>query len=166
MTICHSKWRRISHPSVARIRADPGMMASMKVVSLYLYQGRLQGTPVTCLSLKSVNQYTLTAALSLLTFPFLVSSWAQSLRTVCTPASAGSASTDDAPAIRADITQCSNGGQIKASDYLNYWNGKRYMIQLNGVNETVLLAIANLTVMARPPTMDLRLTAALQDRCL
>ncbi|KAL2129176.1 hypothetical protein VTI74DRAFT_8116 [Chaetomium olivicolor] len=84
-------------------------------------------------------------------------------RAVCTPASAGSATVDDVPAIRAAITRCGNGGtivlpagktymlrsqldfsgcvncdfqlegRIKASDNLDYWSGKRYMIQISGV---------------------------------
>ncbi|KAJ8111653.1 hypothetical protein OPT61_g5801 [Boeremia exigua] len=84
-------------------------------------------------------------------------------RAVCTPSSGASASIDDVPSIRQAITACGNGGtivlpadktymlksqldfagcvncdiqiegRIKASDDLTYWNGKRYMIQLNGV---------------------------------
>lgn len=84
-------------------------------------------------------------------------------RAVCTPSSGASASIDDVPSIRQAITTCGNGGtivlpadktyilksqldftgcincdfqiegRIKASDDLTYWNGKRYMIQLDGI---------------------------------
>ncbi|KAH6612999.1 putative extracellular exo-polygalacturonase [Boeremia exigua] len=84
-------------------------------------------------------------------------------RAACIPSSGASTSFDDVPSIRQAITLCGNGGTIvlptdrtytlksqldfagcvncdfqiegslKASDDLAYWNGKRYMIQLNGV---------------------------------
>jgi len=84
-------------------------------------------------------------------------------RAVCTPASAGDAGTDDAPAIEAAIASCGNGGTIvipagktyairtalsfagcincdfqiegilKASDNLTYWNGKSAIFTMSDI---------------------------------
>lgn len=85
-------------------------------------------------------------------------------RATCTPATAGSASTDDVPAIQAAIASCGNGGVIKipagktymlrstlsfagctncdfqiegtlkASDDTSYWNGKQAIISISGIS--------------------------------
>ncbi|KAH7076343.1 glycoside hydrolase family 28 protein [Paraphoma chrysanthemicola] len=85
-------------------------------------------------------------------------------RAVCTPSSAGNAGTDDVPSIVSAIKTCGNGGTIvipsgktytirstldfagctncdfqlegtlKVSDDTTYWNGKRAIINIGGVN--------------------------------
>ncbi|KAF5592816.1 endo-xylogalacturonan hydrolase A [Fusarium pseudocircinatum] len=85
-------------------------------------------------------------------------------RATCTPKSAGSASTDDVPAIVASLKQCGNGGvivfpkdttymirsklsfagctncevqldgRLKLSDDYTYWNNSRTQIDIRGIN--------------------------------
>lgn len=92
-------------------------------------------------------------------------------RATCTPASAGSSSTDDVPAIAAAIASCGNGGTIvipagvtyairstlnftgctgcifniegtlKASDDLDFWEGETAIISMNGINTATIQSL-------------------------
>ncbi|KAM3064910.1 hypothetical protein ACMFMF_011526 [Clarireedia jacksonii] len=87
-------------------------------------------------------------------------------RATCTPASAGSASTDDVPAITAAIKSCGNAGTIvipagvhtldftgcagctfniegtlKVSDDLDYWEGKRAIFYMNGIKTATIQSV-------------------------
>ncbi|KAB8302157.1 hypothetical protein EYC80_005605 [Monilinia laxa] len=92
-------------------------------------------------------------------------------RATCTPASAGNSGTDDVPAISAAIKSCGSGGVIqipagvqyaintvvdftgcagctlniegtlKVSDDLDFWNGKRAIFYMDGINTATIQSV-------------------------
>ncbi|TGO58690.1 hypothetical protein BCON_0052g00350 [Botryotinia convoluta] len=92
-------------------------------------------------------------------------------RAICTPASAGNSGTDDVPAIAAAISSCGRGGVIqipagvqyainsvvdfagcagctvniegtlKVSDDLDFWDGKRAIFYMDGINKATIQSV-------------------------